>query len=232
MADLTGKTIAELPLDSAVSGSEAVPVMDGSSSKRVPLSSLFIMDDGTSASGLNIDELLSPGTYYVNYLNQVTGTQPTTSYYYKLVVMKIRYATDSKVLQIAYLQNPNCSEYRRVYDGTSWTSWTRTANANDLSSIASQFALLGGVKFSPFNVAANNSADVDITSSTHGVIFFVNSATQGGGCGMYAFTCSSEGAVVVNALVEASSLTLTVDTNLITVASTSGFTVYGVVMTY
>lgn len=233
MAELTGKTIAELPLDSSISGDELFPVMDNSTSKRVPISSLFVIDAGKSAANLDIDQLTDPGTYYVNNTSEVSGTQPTTAFLYKLVVVKLRSTTGTpRLWQIAYVQNTNCSEYRRVYDGTSWGDWVRTANANDISGVNAQIALLGGLKCETLNISPNSQADATLENSTHGIIVFVNSATGGGGCGIYGFTCSSAGAVTVNAIAAASSLTLTASTNTITVASSSGFTVYGLVMTY
>lgn len=72
MADLTPKTIAELPEDTSISGSEVFPVMDGSTSKKIPLSKLVKSDGDTMTGILTLDKTyiqrnlpaLSSGTSY------------------------------------------------------------------------------------------------------------------------------------------------------------------------
>ena len=81
-----------------------------------------------------------------------------------------------------------------------------------------------------FSVASNGSATVNLENSTRGVIVFSGIGT--GGRGLYFWSCSSTGAVVLTDGVAASALTLTASTNSISVASTSGNIAYGVVINF
>lgn len=239
MADLTGKTISELPLDSPLSGDELFPVMDNSTSKRVAISTLDsryrMTAVGTKVeAGTNIDEMLTPGTYFVATPGNVTGGTPPPAggSSYKLIVDQGFTMSGGKkrLWQIALVLSNNCREYRRNYDGTTWGDWVYL----DYGSVNSQLDALGGgaVSFSRFTVSANGNLDVTIASGTHGMIFFTNYADTGRGCGVFAFYCTSTGAVVVNALVDAPLLTISKSTNTINVASESSYPVYGLLVSY
>ena len=81
-----------------------------------------------------------------------------------------------------------------------------------------------------FSVASNDSTTISLDDSTRGVI--VMSGIGTGGRGMYFWSCSSTGAVVVTDGIAGSALTITASTNSITVASTSGNIAYGVVINF
>ena len=81
-----------------------------------------------------------------------------------------------------------------------------------------------------FSVASNDSTTVSLDNSTRGVI--VMSGIGTGGRGLYFWSCSSTGAVVVTDGIAGSALTLTSSTNSITVASTSANIAYGVVINF
>lgn len=238
MANLTGKTIADLPLDSSLSGDELFPVMDNSASKRVPISTLdgrYAMTvTGTKLENVDLDEILTPGTYYVSSPTSIVETSrpPTGGYSYKLTVTRAFTGSGSgpRLWQIAQVMNGNCRECRRNYDGSAWGEWVSL----DYGSVNSKLDALGNgnVGFNRFSISANSSQDVEIPNSSHGVIVFTSSATGGGGSGIYAYSCSGAGAVVVNMLVEASSLTISTATNAITFASASVFTIYGLLVSY
>lgn len=133
MAELTPKTIAELPDVTPLTGVELFPVMDGSTSKKVPLSTLrnqFAMAamGGVLDAGTNLDELLSPATYTVYGTREMTGTPPITNYSYKLFVIRgFRDGTEGayyeRVVQIAMLMRGDYKQFYRYHDNNGWTSW-------------------------------------------------------------------------------------------------------------
>lgn len=225
MAELTGKTIAELPRSTSLSDIDLLPIMSGGSSKHVQMGDFrdqfFRIDQGRSANGLNIDELLDPGTYNVSDTTTVAGTQPTTAYLYKLVVQRMRYTSDTpRLWQTAYLINSNCSEYRRYYNGTAWSDWTRVANMSDVTPLAEQLA---NVAMTQMTVTAGNQQDMQLANNTHGMLII--SGYTANLKGQYIVFCSNSGEVSVKAIAEAPTVTLTNSANTLTIAN--GSTAYG-----
>lgn len=245
MADLTPKTIDELPEDSSISGSEMFAVMDGSSAKRMAMATIrnqFMMAaTGTLANNLNIDELLTPGTYYVFSPSTVTGTPPATSNTpYKLFV--VRGYTDgnsvARTWQIV-LTLPSTAtasaEHRRYYGPAGWSDWARFSipDTNDaISTLQSNVTNLGNgnvfLTRSTASVSGNSTKEISLANSEFGVILYTGGSTAVQGA--YLYYCGSSGDVNVKAISEASGLTLTPSTNKITVVSTSGWYAYGLMI--
>lgn len=239
MADLTGKTIAELPEDSSISGSELIPVMDGATSKRLLMSTLqsqFCMAAVGERidAGANIDEMLTPGTYYVAVPANITGgtPPPTGGYSYKLTITQAFTGTGStkRIWQIAQVMNAACTECRRNYNGSEWGDWV-TLNIGAVNTqIATLAAALGSASLSSFTIATNSQVNIEIANSQRGILFVASSS--GAASGVYAVTCTSTGAVTANALVDGTALTLTAGTNALTITSTSSYTAYGLLVNF
>lgn len=130
MADLTPKTIGELPDDTSLSGSELFPVMDGSTSRKISLQTLrnqFAANAfGTELEAdANLDDLLDPATYICYGNRNFNGDRPTApGYGFKLFVTYFYLASGTKfVLQIAYEVNTTVREYRRYHNASGWTQW-------------------------------------------------------------------------------------------------------------
>ena len=157
MADLTPKTIAELPEDTSLTGAELFPVMDGSTSKRLLLSTLrtqFMQTMGfPTADGSNIDELLNGGTYYVGTPSSMTGTPPPTTYAYKLFVSRAFVGGDSvpRLWQIVQEVGSAFREHRRYYGTSGWTNWVTL----DADSINSSVSALNTQAFATYVADAN-----------------------------------------------------------------------------
>lgn len=234
MAELTGKTIADLPEDTSLSGSELFPVMDGSKSKRVQYSTLrsqFLQVSGGTVIGANtdLDTYTTPGTFYVYNLGNVINGAPNTEYAYKLVVMQAFTADNTpRLWQIAYVMNPGCTEFRRNYNANGWGEWQKF----DIGSITNKLDNLGGgnVSFSRLSVQGSNLADLDIPASSHGLLF--TTSASGNANGFYAVFNSSSLGVVVKNMVEAPLLTLTPGTNKLTIANASEYWAYCLLVTY
>lgn len=242
MAELTGKTVAELPLDTSVTGSELLPVMDGTTSKRVPLQAIGAPLSGTSLDNGNIDDALAVGSYFVSDPSTVTGTQPPTlGRAYKLVVYRA-YTVSAvpREWQIAYevptTSSPNpFREHRRFYGTNGWGDWETlnpsTTNTR-LDGIDTKLTALGNgnVSFSRVSVANGGNTDIPIENNQKG--FIVLTSAIGNSCGMYAFYCGTQGGMYIKALAEGSYLTLTGSTNNINIANGANQYAFALVVFY
>jgi hypothetical protein len=234
MAELTGKTIAELPEDSSLSGDELFVVMDNATSKRVALSTLrkqFMMSStGLSANGLNIDELLEPNTYYVGDPSSVTGNAPSTGgTAYKLFV--IRGATldgVTRTWQIAYVLNSTCRELRRNYSSSGWNDWISL----DIGRINDQLDALGGgnVTLNRFSISNGNNYNLALENYEHGILFFSSLGSNLNG--IYAISCSGQGTVYARTMNEASAIALTAETNSLNIANNGSYYAYALFVKY
>lgn len=237
MADLTPKTIAELPEDTSLTGSELFPVMDGAYSRKIPLSTLnsqFQMTaGGTQADGEDLDALLTPGTYYVYQTSSVTGTPPPVSTSYKLFVTRAYSVSNvPRLWQIAYEVSNPFKEHRRFYGSSGWSSW-ETLNVTAVNSALSALsaALSGGnVSFSRATVINGSNTDIAFSNNEHGFIFITSAA--GNSCGVYAFQCGSAGAMYITAIKDGSLLTLTGSTNNINVANGAAYYAYCLIVKF
>lgn len=235
MAELTPKTIAELPDDTSLSGSELFPVMDGSTSKKVPLSALrnqfWMLATGTVLEAdSNLDELLSPATYICYSARSFGGDRPTQNSF-KLFVS--RFYIDggiSYTLQIAYELGVRCKEHRRYYGSNGWTSWISL----DIGALNTAVAALGdgNISMTPINVStAAEGVDLPVTTGKHGLLFFASRSASSNG--LYSITCVSDGTVYVNTLVEGTRLVLTAGTNTVNIKfNADSYYAYGLYIEY
>lgn len=235
MADLTPKTIAELPDDTSLSGSEIFPVMDGSTSKKVSLSDLrnqfWMLATGTALEAdSNLDELLSPATYTCYGTRNYGGDRPAQNSF-KLFVS--RFYTDggmSYTLQIAYEVGVRCKEHRRYYGSNGWTSWITL----DIGALNSAVAALGNgnISMTPITVStAAEGVDLSVTTNKRGMLFLASRSASSNG--LYAITCVSDGTVYVNALVEGARLVLTAGTNSVNIKfNADSYYAYGLYIEY
>lgn len=237
MAELTGKTIAELAEDTSLSGSELFPVMDGTTSKKVSYEVLrdqfFRTNGGNSiTSGTNIDEMLTPGTWVCFTPANVTGgTPPPTQVAYKLTVTR---ASTNRIWQIAQVMHSSCVEYRRNYDTNGWGDWVRLdidATNNDIATIKS--GVLGNVcAFEDITVASGGSETIDVAGKR---AFLISSGATGSLHGVYTIYCygASSTAVIV-AVKDGSALTLTAGSGngKVTVSNSGSYGAYCLLVTY
>lgn len=225
MAELTGKTIAELSEDTSLSGAELFPVMDGTTSKKVSYETLrdqfYRVNGGNSiTSGTNIDEMLTPGTWVCFSPANVTGgTPPPTQYAYKLTVTR---ASTNRVWQIVQVLSPACVEYRRNYDANGWGDWVRL----DIGGINDKLTLLGdgNVTFERGYIANGATKAFTIATSKRGVVIFTG--VYPGASAMYSFFCwNSDNVVHLKEFVGGGLITLTGSENTLTVDNASaGYT--------
>ena len=235
MANLTGKTISELPEDTSLSGSELFPVMDGATAKRVSYdllqSQFFKLTGGASIeAGTNIDELLTPGTYYVYPAANITGgtPPPTNSTAYKLIVMRAYTLSGSpRLWQIAYSMDAACIECRRSYVNDTWGDWLKL----DIGNVNNQLTALGGVSFTKFTIANGSSVTVPLTTASRGFILFTSPFENA--CGLYNyFVTSSDNTAKIRAVSAAANLALAGGVNSLTITSTSGAYSYALFINY
>lgn len=145
MAELTGKTIAQLPDDTSLTGVELFPVMDGSSSKKISLATLrnqFAMNaSGTVLeAGANLDNLLDPATYICYGIREFEGSRPTPNGF-KLFVTYFYLDSGVKYcMQIAIEISTSIREYRRYHNVNGWTDWTLLDIGNLSNSLAEYVA--------------------------------------------------------------------------------------------
>ena len=242
MATLTGKTIAELTADTSLSGSELFPVMDGATSKKVAIGTIdgryAMVENGTQlAASTNLDDIKTPGTYWTsNGADMDQATCPTT-YAFKMTVTRVYTSGgEPRLWQILQVVSSACIEYRRCYTTTNtWGDWQRLDIGGTTSAITALQTLLGGskVSFTPFNVASSTTETLALANGKHGIIFFTSlSSTL---VGVYAVACnSSTGNVGCYPLVEASKITPTGGTNVLSIENTqtSAYTAFGLYMEY
>lgn len=248
MAELTGKTIGELQEDTSLTGSELFPVMDGSTTKRISLSSLrgqFMMaQTGTTLpNGTNIDDVLEPGTY-VLYPGYITGgTAPPAVYGCKMFVVRgFRDTNDNgttyipRTWQIVYEMNPTCREYRRYYGFSGWSDWITIDQASEntrFGSIETKLEALGNgnVKVTRVTIANNNSASLAVPGLyARGVLILTSSSPLARG--IYAIMTSNEGVVSAYPIVEASGITFNGGTNTVTITNGASYYAYGLFIQY
>lgn len=86
------------------------------------------------------------------------------------------------------------------------------------------------VKATSVTVPANDSATISLSSGTRGIILF--SSVGDYARGLYFFSCASDGTVKVTNGVVGSSLTFTEGLESITIASTSSYTTYGILIAF
>ena len=128
MADLTPKTIAELPLDTSISGAEIFPIMDGSASKHIPLSALSALfadanveyiEDANIASG----EYTKLKTY--RYSQDTLNTPYTEGLTTFTSGVILAYSPANNVSSQFALTNGAAFVCYRRYANGSWISWAR-----------------------------------------------------------------------------------------------------------
>lgn len=234
MADLTPKTIAELPDDTSLSGVELFPVMDGSTSKKISLATLrnqfWMTATGTALeSGTDLDDLTSPATY-ICYSSRTYANRPT-SLAFKLFIS--RFYTDSGVdygVQIAYEVGVRCREFRRYHGSAGWTEWF----ALDIGGLNTAVSALGGGNISMTTLTVNTAAEgvnLSVTSNKSGLLFFASRSSASNG--LYSIVCTSDGTVVVNALVEGTRLVMTTATNSVNIKfNVDSYYAYGLYIEY
>ena len=180
MAELTPKTIAELPDDTSLSGVELFPVMDGSTSKKIPLSTLrnqFQMNATAPdlADGTDLDDLVDPANY-ICYGTRTYLHSPTTSTSFKLFVSMFFIDNGTKyVQQIARELGSNCREFRRYHSPSGWSSWL-SANAIYISDANINEGFSGQPRYYTFDSnTLNTPYKESATSFTNGVIISYSS---------------------------------------------------------
>lgn len=179
MADLTPKTIAELPDDTSLSGAELFPVMDGSTSRKIPLSTLrnqFQMNATAPdlADGTDLDDLVDPANY-VCYGTRTYLHRPTTSAFKLFVSMFFLDGGVKYVLQIAQELGNNCREFRRFHGSSGWSSWL-SDNAIYISDANLNEGYSGQPRYYTFDSNTLNTPYKEGTTSfTNGVIISYSS---------------------------------------------------------
>ena len=238
MANLTGKTIAELPEDTSLAGGELFIVLDSATNKRVAFSTIrdmfFMVDRGQSANSANIDQMLTPGTFYVSDPSSVTGNPPSgLAISYKLAVVRA-YGSDTtlRLWQIIQVMNQTCIEYRRSYNGTAWNDWVRLDISGTNTDVAALKAgSINGAGISTFSVAASSNIDVDVAGKR---VLLITNGPSTGQHGAYTVYCYGSGSTpVVSAISAATAVTITTNAGLINVANgNSSYGLYCLMITF
>ena len=232
MAELTGKTISELPESTSMLDDDIFPFMRGSSGSTAGTSRkaswdnirkpLYRLDYGIFVeSGTNIDELLEPGTYAVTTLANVTGgTPPPTEFMYKLFVVRANNSSaNPRLWQIAQAMGNSTREYRRNYNNGAWGAWRTVITDADFDPFKEKLGN-GSVGITTHTIAASTTGDIPFADGERAFVVFSGAgSTVRGAC--IVFCSASSHAVNFTQITEASSLSLTGGTNKLTVENTN-----------
>lgn len=238
MADLTGKTIAELTEDTAISGQEIYPIMDGATSKKLFVSGNFLLRAGVplaSGDDLNDPAFLEAGTYYSNAVSGILNKPADLddSAVWKMVCLRSSsYNSIPRVWQIIYVMGYSCTEYRRYYGSNGWGSWIAFNPSTTGSRLdALEGGALGSIlSASKFTVASGETSD-DIPLTRRAVLIVIGAASAANGVYLL-YNYSSSSNVTVQAVKEASAITVTGATAKFTVANASSYGAYCLLLSY
>ena len=245
MADLTPKTIAELPDTSSPSDNDIFPMSRSSTSRKISWSAIkgglgLAIITGTSIGSESGETIIAKVQRAISQGVIPVGT-PFTGYF----ASGARYYCDGFLYSSgdALYGYVNVSSYNNpvflTVNGGEWTA--RNAVELPLSvsnggtgaatAAAAKTSLgLGSLSAATQSIANNSSADIPIVSSTSGAI--ITSGAVTGARDLIWFSCNSSGTVSVTRLRNENGLTVTAGTNKVTIANTSGAFCYTIALYY